>query len=249
MIYCNYDDFQYEFSKTYRENVDQHSEFFYLGKYLKYAVNECGTEIGNGKPKRFYHGVSEMLIFDKIVGHMALGWQIFCPLSTSTSIEVALQFAGDKSGSVIEFGALSFDLSEFSVYFDCCWLSDFSNEAEHLFVQNPSYIRINNIIHPQTCVQYDNVLKAISILETITTAYELKHDITRSQMLLIGKIIAHQLSGKDISVKFSTEFLDQYAKILINTYFQNKNSFSVDMKHEKKFGPLFMIFFLSETEW
>eukprot|EP01084_Bolivina_argentea_P272996 464945_1 len=34
MIYCNYDYLQHEFSKTYRDNIVQHEEFYHLGKYL-----------------------------------------------------------------------------------------------------------------------------------------------------------------------------------------------------------------------
>eukprot|EP01084_Bolivina_argentea_P293548 504870_1 len=32
MFYCNFDNLQYEFSRTYRENVDKHSNFYHLGK-------------------------------------------------------------------------------------------------------------------------------------------------------------------------------------------------------------------------
>eukprot|EP01084_Bolivina_argentea_P082986 150247_1 len=34
MIYCNFDTLQFEFSKTYRENIEKHNEFYYLGKLL-----------------------------------------------------------------------------------------------------------------------------------------------------------------------------------------------------------------------
>eukprot|EP01084_Bolivina_argentea_P066464 121144_1 len=35
MIYCNYDVLQYEFSKTYRDNINKHNNYYHLGKYLK----------------------------------------------------------------------------------------------------------------------------------------------------------------------------------------------------------------------
>ena len=57
MIYCNYDVLQYEFSKTYRESISKHNNFYHLGKYLKMAVRRFGTVINEGAVKTFYHGV------------------------------------------------------------------------------------------------------------------------------------------------------------------------------------------------
>eukprot|EP01084_Bolivina_argentea_P177183 306452_1 len=44
MIYTNYDQLQYAFSKTYRDNEGkEHCNFFYLGMFLKISVNTFGT--------------------------------------------------------------------------------------------------------------------------------------------------------------------------------------------------------------
>eukprot|EP01084_Bolivina_argentea_P184823 318779_1 len=43
MIYCNYDQLQYEFSKTFRDNINDHNSFYHLGKNLKISLHEFGT--------------------------------------------------------------------------------------------------------------------------------------------------------------------------------------------------------------
>ena len=99
MIYCNYDVVQYEFSKTFRCDTDKHTNFWHLGRFLRTAVLEYGTTIKAGVIKSFYHGISEKLLFQKI-GYV----KINSPLSTSSSIVVAANFASDN-GLIIEFGA------------------------------------------------------------------------------------------------------------------------------------------------
>eukprot|EP01084_Bolivina_argentea_P145841 255517_1 len=42
LIYCNYDTLQFIFSKTYRENITDHGEFYHLGKYLQICDNAFG---------------------------------------------------------------------------------------------------------------------------------------------------------------------------------------------------------------
>eukprot|EP01084_Bolivina_argentea_P218709 371088_1 len=144
MVYCNYTELQYQFSKTYREDLcKNHNSFYYFGKYLKITVAEFGTRIMNGKIKKFYHGIGDKLSFPQCIGEHSNGVYIQCPLSTTSSFEVSTNFTNSNKGLIVQFAG--FDMAR---YFSCSWLSDFANEAEHLFVQNYFGIHFKNIIEP-----------------------------------------------------------------------------------------------------
>eukprot|EP01083_Nonionella_stella_P255984 877915_1 len=104
MIYCNFDKLQFEFSKTFRENDGRdHDNFFHLGMYLKQGVHEFGHELTERFTK-FYHGVDEQLFFPKFKSSMygSNTVDILCPLSTTKSYEVAVNFANNR-GLVVQF--------------------------------------------------------------------------------------------------------------------------------------------------
>eukprot|EP01084_Bolivina_argentea_P268722 456528_1 len=105
MIYCNFDDLSYEFSKTYRQSSGhQHSNFYHLGRLLKQAVLQHGTCIKDGVVKEFHHGVNRSLVPTEIVGKLGKGISIYCPLSTSASKTVAIRFTDNNKGIVMTFG-------------------------------------------------------------------------------------------------------------------------------------------------
>eukprot|EP01084_Bolivina_argentea_P147261 257685_1 len=101
MIYCNYTELQYEFSKTYRINDGkQHNNFYHLGSWLMSAVHNFGINMSTRNV--FYHGIGETLLFPKYIGWDLI---IYGPLSTSTSREVAINFTNMNQGAVIQFVA------------------------------------------------------------------------------------------------------------------------------------------------
>eukprot|EP01083_Nonionella_stella_P124176 374819_1 len=140
-LYCNYTIIQSRFSRTYREhNGSQHSSFYHMGRLLTEAIRFLGT-----KPTRawtLYHGINQSMLFESYVHDI----QINGPLSTSTSLAVAAQFA-DNKGMVIALQDGKFNSS-------CCLdvspLSDFVNEREVLFVQNPGRLRMVDIFDSVT---------------------------------------------------------------------------------------------------
>eukprot|EP01084_Bolivina_argentea_P146008 255782_1 len=155
MIYCNYDELQSKFSVTYRKTsptetdesvLQRHSNFYWLGMYLRETCLQCGITIADGHTKKFYHGINEEMVFPEIL--TANGVNIFCPLSTSSSYATAAQFAKNK-GLIIEFADGNSMSKEYSAkYFDCAFISDFPNERECLFIQlKYGGLRFNNITH------------------------------------------------------------------------------------------------------
>eukprot|EP01084_Bolivina_argentea_P248459 415632_1 len=89
MIYCNFTVLQNALSKTYRKQnknesfeqlVERHSDFYWLGKYLKEAALQFGTYIKDGIVTSFYHGINQEVMFPRIFA--SNGIKIYCPLST-----------------------------------------------------------------------------------------------------------------------------------------------------------------------
>eukprot|EP01084_Bolivina_argentea_P092826 166975_1 len=140
LIYCNYDCLQYEYAKTYRPNhpseskqsiCKRHGEFYFLGKFLTQAVHRIGVcgLLSKRPTNSFYHGITEKLLFSIITQSNS---RILSPLSTSSSMEVAINFAGTQ-GLLVEF-AESYGF--YNNCFSASWCSDFPNEKEHIFIKN-----------------------------------------------------------------------------------------------------------------
>eukprot|EP01084_Bolivina_argentea_P272417 463809_1 len=158
MIYCNYDHLQLEFSQTYRENDngEKHKTFFHLGQNIKISIHKFGKTINKSKYTAFYHGIGEQLLFPQYLHNV----NIFGPLSTSTSFEVAANFA-QNNGLIVQFGA---SVEQTLQYFPVFWLSDYPAEKEHLFLQMKQVLAIYNIIDTHNGFEYDKVIHALHII-------------------------------------------------------------------------------------
>eukprot|EP01084_Bolivina_argentea_P117291 208318_1 len=123
MIYCNYTEYQYHLSKSYRNAQESnHQCFFWIGKWLREVINKFG---GNDRAKIYYHGVGQKLHFKYpiIKKHF-----LYCPLSTTITLEVALNFTNFNNGLIIAFKTEQLKSRCISV----AWLSDFTYESEYL---------------------------------------------------------------------------------------------------------------------
>eukprot|EP01084_Bolivina_argentea_P140692 247289_1 len=218
MIYCNFDELQREFSQTYWERCGYtHCNFYHLGKYLKQAVHSFGTRMIDGEVKRFYHGIGKQLVFPQIIGKNGIGVQIYCPLSTTSSMAVAANFTNNNDGLIVEFGS---DCSK-AKYFAVCWLSDYGNESEYLFIQNEFELGIRNIMDCNFGIEFGMLIKALNILDQIVSEQYLEEKISKQLKYLMIKIIHHQLSMEKIKYKtFSS--LHDYGKNLIHVYCTKK---------------------------
>eukprot|EP01084_Bolivina_argentea_P184443 318098_1 len=229
LIYCNYDVLQHEFSKTYRaiykneskqSIIKRHSEFYFLGKYLKEAVYRLGIDINKGNVKCFYHGISEHLIFP-------LGrWDaIYVPLSTSSQIEVAVNFTGNN-GLIVEFVRNFGPNSNLSV----SWCSDYGNESEHLFVQNNGSLRFDNIIDTGIGYEFRDILGGINSLNHL---YGLKEEYDERKDNVAINLVKHETGmeeWKDLHI---------YAQRLFHEYCTNIGSVYIDWKDILSEYPLF----------
>eukprot|EP01084_Bolivina_argentea_P272592 464163_1 len=178
MIYCNYDVIQYEFSRTFRQNTETHNQFYHLGKHLTSCM-QFGPDPRTGKIDGFYHGMSA-LVFPQVIGDSFLldrddqrrGLEINCPLSTSSSFAVAVNFADINDGLVIELRRMHFS---HSTYYSVEWLSDYPNEHEYLFIR--TRLEIVNISEFRTGFEYYSILKALQFIQTLFENMDMKREL------------------------------------------------------------------------
>eukprot|EP01084_Bolivina_argentea_P170994 296264_1 len=233
MIYCNFDALQYEFSKTYRDNIHQHNNFYHLGKYLKISVRKFGCRISDNTS--FYHGISEQLSFPIVIGDSRYSYashtSIFCPLSTSTAFEVAVNFTNHNNGLVIEFG-----YGRGSRCFSVAWLSAFPNEREHFFL-NETFDRINNIVHLKNGLECKSILKALDMLNcclNYNDKIQKKSDDFKSVNHLIVELIKDQLSAKFPQLYKPFCSLDNYVRKLVSVFCQKKQQIKISHFQQAK---------------
>eukprot|EP01084_Bolivina_argentea_P041767 77102_1 len=245
MIYCNISHLQSELSKTYRNDGGmRHNEFYWFGKYLKISVHKFGTEIKNGVNTKFFHGISEKLFFPQYINTASNVFiQPQCPLSTSSSFEVAANFTNHNNGLVVQL------CSKFSKYFSVAWLSDFANEKEYFFVQTVGMLGMNieNIIDVQRGWKYNSILDALMIINKIVGDKNKKNMIV--DHLLIYKLISHQIS-RTLSDYESFKSLSEYGKHICQTFF-NKTWYTIiwDWKQLKKhYQSLFRLLCYEKSE-
>eukprot|EP01084_Bolivina_argentea_P256249 431343_1 len=166
IIYCSTDQFQSKFSSTYRSSENdhrndlaaikqRHSNFHHFAKHMKEAIEVFGMEYQHGTIKRMYHGIDKQMVFD------GMKPQIFAVLSTTSTQSVAIQFS-DNSGLVLEM-IPSINLK----YFDCSWLSRFSNENECLFIGGLQPIHIISILNAFTGKFFEEYIKALRIIHSM----------------------------------------------------------------------------------
>eukprot|EP01084_Bolivina_argentea_P160440 279389_1 len=165
ILYTDYDTLSYNFSSTFRQIStlkcsvrERNREYWHWSKLLIETVNCYGSDINvsSKSGQVFYHGVSQMY-FPHFIACF------YSPTSTTTKIQIAAIFS-KNDGLILqlkEYGHLT-HLS----YFNCSFISCFSNENERLFVGGSGYLQFHSIHDMATGESYQQFVKAITSLET-----------------------------------------------------------------------------------
>eukprot|EP01084_Bolivina_argentea_P063831 116445_1 len=242
MIYCNFDSLQTEFSKTYRMyDGKMHCNFYFLGKNLKISVSTFGTYFfHNGDITKLYHGIGEKLAFPTygigekhgLTMDVDRDVCIYSPLSTTTALEVALNFTNFNEGLIVEFGPT---LKTSPKFLEMSWLSDFAYEHEYLFIQSTDPIHINNITDVKHNIEYNIMLQSLRNIEKIVTCdgdFKFGSDVFLKKSLEIA-IIYDQLS-RSISQCKEFSSLTDYARQMCHVYFQQVSFVNLDFSTLKQ---------------
>eukprot|EP01084_Bolivina_argentea_P301849 520879_1 len=148
IIYCDWTDLQSDFSNTFRISQFEtmkalkkcNSKYYYLSKCLIECVVDFGIngegyvvenkwkprDLGNEKPSPFFCGLSVVLNIPLFATYLS------GPCSTSKNITVAMNFA-QRDGMIMQL-INNEDLCSIQNYFDCSWISNYSEENERLFM-------------------------------------------------------------------------------------------------------------------
>eukprot|EP01084_Bolivina_argentea_P181735 313829_1 len=236
MIYCNFDKLQFEFSKSYRklhqnetkQSVSKrHQQFWYLGRYLRQSIQLFGI----WSPTALYHGTSKQLVIP-----IDFLNRIYIPWSTSSSVAVAIHFAGEN-GIITEISGPTAS----NPCCSCAWLSDFPNEQEMLFVQNGVGLHFTNIIDCRSGHEYWMILKAIDI---VSGRWYSKSRINVSLQTLTLHLILNELGR----TKF--ESLTPYAKKLFHQFRMTADFRRINWDKMKSiYAFLFELYCLKQFEW
>lgn len=153
--------------------IERNSNFHHFSKYLHEAINVFGTKQMDGDIKRFYHGISDSLLFEGTHAY------IHGVLSTTSCFYVAVNFSHSNSGLVLELCP-----ANSLKYFSCNWLSAYSHEQEKLFIGGFLSFTFIDIVDTTFGEQYLQYIKAISILDTMTDGKFFNDDQS-----IIGKLL------------------------------------------------------------
>eukprot|EP01084_Bolivina_argentea_P251884 422647_1 len=237
MFYCNYTELQYQFSKTYRENKGkQHCNFYWMGKYMQSVVYESSSN--SMIIPSFYHGVGDELIVALSGQRHFYGIYVFCPLSTTPVLEVALNFTNNNKGMIIEFSDTEredFNNDWSKKCLSCSWISDFGNEREYLFVQSQSYVfTVKNIMHAKTGMNYSSIMQALTMIDQLmmrpAIAKRMSQELSQGMKLLMTELIKCQLSQTMIEFEQKTSIIDKYSKKLCKAHFERVKTIEMSWK-------------------
>eukprot|EP01083_Nonionella_stella_P190731 706327_1 len=180
LFYCNFTQLCTAFSSTFRrirpdetdeEVKERNAHFFHWSRLLLEAIHLFGTPLtARSFGKHTYHGVSRVMVFD------SMNQQVYGPFSTTSQFNVALQFACD-TGLVLTLNRSS-DI-KYNKYFDCAYFSDFSGEAEKLFLDG--LLQIDNICHVQSRISFRKYCRALNVLTSMLSATPVNSQIVREK--------------------------------------------------------------------
>ena len=143
ILYCNFDTLSYEFSRTFRKNSKKenlndlkkrNAEFAIWSRLLRETVECYGETMLYSKIRRYYHGINGKLVFPSFITRFS------SPTSLTVQMAVATIFAREK-GIILELERGN----GFLKYFNCSWLSCFSNEDERLIFGGRHSVKLTSI--------------------------------------------------------------------------------------------------------
>eukprot|EP01084_Bolivina_argentea_P134893 237798_1 len=218
LLYTDFTQLSYSFTLSFREqcknenllNIKQrHSNYYWWAKLLREAVECYGNEINTSTVKCFWHGISAPMVFKSTIATFN------CPTSTTTEMEVASNFS--TKGIILQLTGF-YKTGSGGYYFNCNWLSSYSNEQERLFIGGYWPLQFENIINRLNGNDYSLYLHAFNILIAAMNGLPLSSDyhiVTKMDKY----IIKHLVNNTDKCKQFDPYFMNIYNSFRNNKYF------------------------------
>ena len=229
VLYCDTNEFQSNFSSTFRkkyqfESIEElkkrHQKYFHFAKGITQVVHLYGVDGDEGmsfdKKKdeeyekgSFYCGLNCELN----IGEFAI--YLKSPTSTSKNIEVAINFA-TKTGNDTAAG-------KYQKMFDCSWISRFSEENERLWIgyNGMRRLRIESIIIIESNKKYQLFFHSLWIFDhdMILSGESVDFNIPKENILILSILISNQVDG---SIK--NKNIDEYILNCFDLHLLNKRN-------------------------
>eukprot|EP01084_Bolivina_argentea_P132010 232949_1 len=195
-FYTDFDNLSKEFSRTFRsmnenETIEmcakRNAEYAIWSRLLCETVNIYGTDINYSNISIFYHGINCLLLFSSFI--TALN----SPTSTTPQLTVAAIFASNN-GCILE---LAKD-APFLRYFNCNWLSSYTNEDERLFIMptNQLYVvrfaSIRSMTNEMNYFDYIHAMTSFNYVvyyDDIETFAEKSHKMKEEDVRIVNKLL------------------------------------------------------------
>ena len=225
VLYCDFTELCTAFSKTFRvDNVfaslesvrSRHSAFAIFGQLLVELVLEFGKNRKNGESGPYFTGINCVLNIGTFAIHLR------GPCSTSTAREIASNFA-TECGMILE---LNNDSARYQSCFACSPISNFTEEAETLWIAGDEPLRIVSIYMMQTNKSYKNWMHALYLYDAMISGVLLGDGIKvkSADYKKLSKLIDLSLNG---NITDSTD--DQYVKDQWMLFLDRKEEIILDL--------------------
>eukprot|EP01084_Bolivina_argentea_P020850 38730_1 len=237
-IYTNNDKLQYYFKKEgcrkktkdepNETAAERNKEISNWYKIFYETIRIFGTQCKPGNV--FYHGLNRRLVFDSFTPEFQ------CPISATTSIQVASSFAG-YNGIML---CLEATQSTNDVYFDVEWLSNYPNERERLFAQTIGLHIVN--LYDQSLDGQSNkaILKSFALFEQIFSSrtgeyymFTLSRESKQTTQQILQILIDNYLNNHEISDK-PMDINEMFSNLAAATIVEELNSLKAMSDYKKK---------------
>ena len=250
ILYCDFSALCTAFSETFRlrdifEDIEslkaRHSKFAHFGRLLVETVRDFGI---NGD--RHTSGFEKGPFFCGLNCPLNIGTyaiRLNGPCSTTTERAVAVNFA-KSNGIILSLNNDTF-CSQYEMFFDCSWISNFFEESERLWISGVSPLRIASIVIVRSARNYAKMMRALYLFDAMISAVNVNPDYCpikekQSDFDLLSSLFDWTLSGGDAA---SSE-LDSYLKNEWNLFLQKREVIKLNIhemnKHLQSLSKLIM---------
>lgn len=244
ILYCDMDNLQYSFSCTFRseylfESLEsikrRHQKYYHFSKALIEAVNDFGIN-GNKWKSEYEHGP---FYFGLSVTLNIYSFAIYLksPCSTTKDIQIAERFANiDDNGLIIQLQNNRYP-GEKQTFFDCSWISGFSEENERLFVHGQYRLWIDSIIIPQTAQNFEQYMHSFYLFDAlISGVWVAKQDdeVNITDVLILDRLVGDLLNNSNVSKK--VEDIPCFIRDTFKLFLAKKNEIRINIQDLDKHG-------------
>jgi len=242
VLYTDFSKLSFWFSSTFRrlsaeETLEQqkarNAEFGIWSKLLRETVELFGTDMSESSIAVFYHGVSK-LIFSSFVSYFG------SPTSTTAQLEVATMFA-DHHGLILELQPSKRSLC----YFNCSWLSCFSNEDERILCGGLFPMHFGSIRDMNAGIDYRPYVHALTSFDYALSGHSLfhgQHDVAK-----MDRKIVRALWRRCDAEQSTTASFPEYIENTFLAFCRERKSVSIVKPRLDKRGTMERLLFGGES--